>query len=199
MRLHNVEHEHGVKQRLVLWMIGCFSLRSPPDVVKTLLHRPEFFGGPFSDLMQDVMRGPSEWSVGERELIAAFVSVQNQCPFWTQAHGAVASYALGKDKWEAVRSDYRTAPIDERLRATLALVQKLTLDPDSATPADVEAARAAGASDQALVEALHVCALFNMIVRLADSLDFHVPAPKVAAKQGRGLFKRGYLLPGLGV
>ena len=81
MRLHNVEHEHRLKQRLVLGMIRLFSFRAPPDVVKTLLYRPELFGGPFSDVMQDVMRGPSEWSVGERELIAAFVSVQNQCPF----------------------------------------------------------------------------------------------------------------------
>ncbi|HEY1522794.1 MAG TPA: hypothetical protein VGF70_07250 [Solirubrobacteraceae bacterium] len=48
------------------------------------------------------------------------------------------------------------------------------------------------------MDALHVCALFNVIVRLADALAFHVPAAEVAAKQGRGLFKRGYLLPGLG-
>ena len=81
MRLHNVEHEHRLKQRLVLWMIRLVSFRAPPDVVKTLLYRPELFGGPFSDVLHDVMRGPSEWSVGERELIAAFVSVQNQCPF----------------------------------------------------------------------------------------------------------------------
>ena len=67
------------------------------------------------------------------------------------------------------------------------------------TPADVAAARAAGASDEALTDALHVCALFNVIVRIADSLAFHVPAPETAAKQGRGLLKRGYKLPGLGI
>ena len=49
------------------------------------------------------------------------------------------------------------------------------------------------------MDALHVCGLFNMIVRLADSLAFHVPAPEVFAKQGRGLLKRGYKLPGLGL
>ena len=48
-------------------------------VVKTLLYRPELFGGPFSEELQVVMRGPSEWSAGERELIAGFASHLNQC------------------------------------------------------------------------------------------------------------------------
>ena len=51
------------------------------DVALMLQYRPELFGRPFSQALQDVMRGPSEWSVAERELFAAFVSVQNQCPF----------------------------------------------------------------------------------------------------------------------
>lgn len=96
-------------------------------------------------------------------------------------------------------SDFRSAPIDERLRATLALLQKLTLEPDAVGPDDLEAARAAGASDRSLVDALHVCGLFNMIVRLADSLEFRVPDPDVMTKQAGGLLKRGYRLPGLGI
>ena len=51
------------------------------DVACMLSHRPELFGRPFSEALQDVMRGPSEWSVAERELFAAFVSSLNQCPF----------------------------------------------------------------------------------------------------------------------
>jgi hypothetical protein len=51
------------------------------DVVRTIVYRSELFGRPFSDCLQAVMRGPSEWAVGERELFAAFVSAQNQCPF----------------------------------------------------------------------------------------------------------------------
>ena len=50
-------------------------------VVKTLRYRPELFGRPFSDALDAVMRGPSEWSVGERELFAAFTSLLRQCPF----------------------------------------------------------------------------------------------------------------------
>jgi hypothetical protein len=51
------------------------------DVGCMLTHRPELFGRPFSEALQDVMRGPSDWSVAERELFAAFVSSLNQCPF----------------------------------------------------------------------------------------------------------------------
>jgi hypothetical protein len=53
----------------------------PSDVAKTLTYRPELFGRPFSEALEDVMRGPSAWGVGERELMAAYVSAQNQCPF----------------------------------------------------------------------------------------------------------------------
>jgi hypothetical protein len=51
------------------------------DVVRTMRYRSELFGRPFSAALQQVMRGPSDWPVGERELFAAFVSAQNQCPF----------------------------------------------------------------------------------------------------------------------
>jgi hypothetical protein len=51
------------------------------EVATMLQHRPALFGQPFSEALQDVMRGPSDWSVAERELFAAFVSAQNQCPF----------------------------------------------------------------------------------------------------------------------
>jgi hypothetical protein len=53
----------------------------PLGVVRTLRYRSEIFGAPFSDATDAALRGPSEWSPGERELFAAFTSVLNQCPF----------------------------------------------------------------------------------------------------------------------
>jgi hypothetical protein len=81
MRLERVRTGHRLKQKLLLGMIRLFGRREPPDVIKTLLYRPEYFGTRFSELCQASLRQPSSWSVGERELFASFVSRQNQCVF----------------------------------------------------------------------------------------------------------------------
>ena len=81
MRLGVVDHGHAPEEAAMLAVIRERSGREPLGVVKTLLYRPELFGRPFSDALEVVMRGPSDWSAGERELFAAFVSSLNQCPF----------------------------------------------------------------------------------------------------------------------
>src|SRR5262245_2907645 len=82
---------------------------------------------------------------------------------------------MGDELVEAVIADWHTAPIDERLRATLGFLETLTLRPDELSTADAEAVFAAGVSPDALVDAIHVAALFSMIVRIADALGFDVP------------------------
>lgn len=81
MRVRAIEHRHRLPQKLKLALIRVVSGRRVPDVVKTLLYRPEFFGAPQCVYTQAVMRGLSDWSVGERELFAAFTSRLNQCVF----------------------------------------------------------------------------------------------------------------------
>lgn len=81
MRLARVEHRHRLKEKLKLVLIRLVSGRRVPDVVKTLMYRPELWGKPMSDWTQAVLRGPSPWSVGERELFAAFTSKLNSCVF----------------------------------------------------------------------------------------------------------------------
>jgi len=93
-----------------------------------------------------------------------------------------------------VKHDWRTAPIDERLRATLGFLEKLTLRPHELGPADADAARAAGASDEALVDAIHVAALFNMIDRLADSLGWDVPPFEEFSARADAMLASGYAL-----
>jgi hypothetical protein len=81
MRLAVVDHGHAPAEADLLAAIRKRSGREPLGVIKTLLYRPELFGRPFSEELDRVMRGPSEWSAGERELFAAFTSLLNQCPF----------------------------------------------------------------------------------------------------------------------
>jgi hypothetical protein len=81
MRLAVVDRGHGPAEAAVLDLIRERSGAEPLGVVKTLYYRPELFGRAFSDATDEAMRGPSDWSAGERELFAAFTSVLNQCPF----------------------------------------------------------------------------------------------------------------------
>ena len=81
MRLTCVENGHDARESAVLDIIRRDRGMEPPDVLKTLHYRPEIFGRPFSEALDQAMRGPSDWSAGERELFAAFTSALNQCPF----------------------------------------------------------------------------------------------------------------------
>jgi len=94
----------------------------------------------------------------------------------------------------ATMADWRTAPIDARLRATLGFLEKLTLRPNDVRPADVAPLRAAGASDAAIEDAINVCALFNIYDRLADALGWYLPDRAGYAASAQSLMKRGYLL-----
>jgi hypothetical protein len=81
MRLAIVDSGHAPEEAAMLAMIRERTGSEPLGVVKTLLYRPELFGRPFSDALETAMRGPSEWTPGERELFAGFTSLLNQCPF----------------------------------------------------------------------------------------------------------------------
>ena len=71
MRLAVLDHGHPLKTKVLFALIHLISLR----------YRPDFFGARMSDVFQEVMRGPSSWSVADRELMAAFVSKTNACEF----------------------------------------------------------------------------------------------------------------------
>ena len=114
------------------------------------------------------------------------------------SHGAVASYALGEEVWQAVVADWRTAPLRPELAATLVFLEKQTLRPDELESADADAVRAAGVSDQALRAAATVCGLFNMIVRLADSFGWDVPSSERLAQRAPAMLEGGYLLTAIG-
>jgi hypothetical protein len=81
VRLAALDSGHAPAEAAVLERIRQERGTEPVGVLKTLYYRPELFGRPFSDALDLAMRGPSDWSDGERELFAGFVSSLNQCPF----------------------------------------------------------------------------------------------------------------------
>ena len=81
MRLGILDSGHPLKTKALMFMIKTMSRQAVPDVVKTLMYRPDFFGNPMNRCFQEAMRGESAWSVGDRELMAAYVSKVNECEF----------------------------------------------------------------------------------------------------------------------
>jgi len=81
VRLSILDSGHTFGKKAIFMMIRAMSGHPAPDVIKTIMYRPEFFGTPMGQMFQEVMRGPSEWSVGDRELMAAYVSKTNECEF----------------------------------------------------------------------------------------------------------------------
>ena len=92
-----------------------------------------------------------------------------------------------------VLDDYRTAPIDEKLRAMLGLLETFTLRPMELGPTDVRAVLATGVTRDAIRDAFYVAFLFNTYDRLADTLGWELPDTRYYAKAGQFLLKKGYL------
>ncbi|MFQ5490895.1 MAG: carboxymuconolactone decarboxylase family protein [Phycisphaerae bacterium] len=100
---------------------------------------------------------------------------------------------MGDETVQAVLADYRTANIDEKTRAMLGFLEKLTLQPDQITPADADALGRAGISKGDAVDAVYVCFLFNLIDRVADTLDFEPESKDRLPSSAKMLLQRGYV------
>jgi uncharacterized peroxidase-related enzyme len=124
---------------------------------------------PLLDFHDGLLRGEGALSVGERELIAAYVSALNACRFCTGAHKVYAEvFGQDPDVIDALVQDPATAPVDDALRPVLAYVAKLNALPSRLTQADAQAVYDAGWDERALYEAVQVCALFNMMNRIVE-------------------------------
>jgi len=138
------------------------------------------------------MRGPSTWSVGDRELMAAYVSQANESAFCIGAHGATAAQAYqDRAKVQAVLADLESAPVEDGLRATLRMLGKLTRE-GKVGAEDMRRVLSAGASPEQVEDALAVCAAFNTTDRLADAFGFEVLSPEGFEAGAKYLLKRGY-------
>jgi alkylhydroperoxidase family enzyme len=190
MRLTILDRGHRLRTKALLALVRLVSRQPVVDAVKLALYRPEFYGA--GQLTHEAMRGPSDWSVGDRELMAAFVSEVNETQFCIAAHSATSALWYGDHtKVTATLADVETAPIDEPLRATLRMLGKLTRE-NSIDPDDIRAVLDEGVSRQQIEDALAVCLAFNITDRLADAFNFSVASPAAMNAGARHLLKRGY-------
>jgi len=190
MRLAILDHGHGVRAKAMFALIRVFSGHPVVDAVKLALYRPSFYRG--GGLTQEAMRGPSDWSVADRELMAAFVSKANNTEFCIAAHTATSALAY-KDgaKVSAALADLETAPLTEPLRSTLRMLGKLTRE-NNVDVDDISRVLAAGVSEQQIKDALAVALAFNVTDRLADVFEFAVDDSAAIKAGAKYLLARGY-------
>ncbi len=192
MRLEILNSGYTFGTKVLFAFIQLASRQPVPDAAKLVFYRADFYGDPMKKVTHEAMRGPSGWSVGDRELMAAFVSKTNDCELCIGAHTATAAGAYHDEaRVTAVLSNLETAPIEEPLRATLRMLRKLTRE-HAVDANDINAVIAAGVSRQQIEDALAVCFAFNTTNRLADAFAFFVPGRKGFESGAKFLLKRGY-------
>jgi uncharacterized peroxidase-related enzyme len=192
MRLDVLNRGYGPGTKLLFALIRLFSRHPVPDAAKLVFYRPDFYGSRAKEFTHEAMRGPSAWSVGDRELMAAYVSQVNESAFCIGAHSATARQAYQDGpKVAAALADLESAPVENGLRATLRMLGKLTRD-GQAGAEDMRQVLSAGVSRQQVEDALAVCAAFNTTDRLADAFGFEVLSPDDFEAGAKYLLKRGY-------
>jgi uncharacterized peroxidase-related enzyme len=162
-----------------------------------VMYRPDT-GKPLYDLAQILLREDSPLSIAERELIAAYVSYQNQCQFCASSHAAAARY-LFKDNAQVVDLvlfDYQNAPISDKIKALLRIARKVQQDARTVTETDIALARKCGAGDRDIHDTVLIAATFCMFNRYVDGLETLTPTdPSVYAEMGERMGALGYVFP----
>lgn len=144
-------------------------LKAFPETVRPLME--------FHDIL---MRGDSDLSVAERELIAAYVSGLNACSFCFGAHKLMArAFGMEVSLMDNLVNDPDHADVDDAMRPLLAYVAKLTRTPSMLTEEDAQAVYAAGWSEAALYDAIQTCALYNLMNRIVEGTGV-APYPDIA-------------------
>lgn len=192
MRLEILNKGYTIATKALFSIIRAISHYPLPDAAKLVFYRPDYYGTPMKKFTHKAMRGPSLWSVGDRELMAAYVSKLNECTFCIRAHSAVAAQAYSdRERVMGVLNSLKAGTIEEPLHATLLLLGKLTRE-HSINADDIRTVIAAGATRQQIEDALAVCFSFYVTNRLADAFGFKIPSHNAFEAGAKYLLKRGY-------
>jgi uncharacterized peroxidase-related enzyme len=166
-----------------------------PGIRSAMQYRPET-AVHLNALAEQLLRSENTLPPGDRELIAAFVSSRNKTVYCEHSHSAFAAAQLdgGIDLVEQVKQDPDNAPIDPKLRALLHIAGKVAVDGKSVTSADVDAARAEGATDLEIHDTVLIAAAFCMYNRYVDGLDTLQPTdPELYRQRAHLIVEHGYL------
>lgn len=186
MRLDILNRGYRPGTKLLFALVRLFSGHPLPDAAKLVFYRPDFYGARAKEFTHEAMRGASDWSVGDRELMAAYVSTVNGSAFCVGAHTATARQAYQDGpRVAAVLADLESAPVEDGLRATLRMLGTLSAE-------DMRDVLAAGVTPQQIEDALAVCAAFTTTGRLADAFGFELLSPEGYEAGAKYLLKRGY-------
>jgi uncharacterized peroxidase-related enzyme len=192
VRLDILDRGYSPGTKLLFALIRLFSRHPVPDAAKLVFYRPDFYGARAKEFTHEAMRGPSAWSIGDRELMAAYVSTVNGSAFCVGAHTATARQAYQDGpRVAAVLADLDSAPVQGPLRATLRMLGKLTRE-GTVGAEDMRDVLAAGVSPRQVEDALAVCVAFNTTNRLADAFGFELLSPEGFEAGAKYLLKRGY-------
>src|SRR5688572_32331864 len=147
-----------------------------PGIRGPMAFRPET-AKPLNELVDVLLRGAHTLSPGERELIATFVSAQNDCRYCQTIHGAIAAHHLNGDEdlVRRVKTDFAHAAISDKLKALLVIAGKTAAGGKQVTSADVERARQQGATDLEIHDTVLIAAAFCMFNRYVDGLATWAP------------------------
>ena len=146
-----------------------------PGIRGPMAFRPET-AKPLNELVDVLLRGPHTLSPGERELIATYVSSQNDCEYCQTIHGAIAAHHLKNEALVVnVKNDFQAASISAKLKALLVIAGKTAQGGKNVTPNDVARARELGATDLEIHDAVLIAAVFCMCNRYVDGLATWAP------------------------
>lgn len=166
-----------------------------PGIIGLLAYCPET-AKPLTELAEVLLRGESTLTRGERELIASYVSSLNECTFCCNSHSAIAACELGGDKElvDAVKDDFTTADISEKMKALLAIAKKVQKKARSVNPQDIAKARKQGATDREIHDTVLIAAAFCLYNRYVDGLGTWAPVnQEVYDAMGQQISAHGYV------
>jgi len=167
-----------------------------PGIVGLLHFRPET-AKPLNELAEILLRGENTLTRGEREIIASYVSHQNDCHFCHTAHGAAAAHHYGGDLSliDDIKAGCAQTPLSSKMRALLKIAGKVQQSGKAVLPTDVEQARKEGATDREIHDTVLIAAAFCMFNRYVDGLGTFAPQPKEAYNDiGKMLAFEGYIV-----